>query len=120
MSRRRRKKREEKKKKRWREAVDQWIQRSSPKREKIYTDPEVIKIPEEWTVERSFENLVRFYADELREIEKENINVVTQQKRLVLQRHGILRVVRPGGGGTKIFLTEEAKKVLEEMKNHVG
>jgi len=68
--------------------------------------------------ERSFINLVNFYGDELRRLdagEKMESVMPTRQSRKPLYKYGALRKVNPSPclpSGSKIMLTDEAKKVL--------
>ena len=69
---------------------------------------------------QSFKNLVWFFQDELREIESGtpplNIPSLTEGTVKRLHKYGVLTVSSKQGGGYRAFLTEEAKKEMEELE----
>jgi len=75
----------------------------------------------DWVENRSFENLVYMYNDELFKIKSDNVASGILQEREVtkLLREGILVIDEYGrmGKQTMYRLTDEAQKVLENNKN---
>jgi len=68
--------------------------------------------------EISFRNLVLFYREELKDIEK-NSQKLTSNRRLSFQKHGVICVSRIGKpiNGSRYELTQRAKKILEEIRD---